>query len=161
MKRRAVALSVLAVLAAALVPALGRADASVDYVLHCRGCHGPTGAGAPGAVPAFGGQLGKFLHVPGGREFLVRVPGASQSELDDARLAALLNWTLQTFSPGELPPAFVPYTAAEVAAVRRPPLVDVSGTRRRLLDALAAAEGGQVRSPEGQGSSPSRRSWTR
>ena len=58
---------------------------STDYMLHCRGCHGPDGAGLPGAAPYFRGQLARFLSVPGGREYLVRVPGTAQSELSDAR----------------------------------------------------------------------------
>ncbi|MCK6555295.1 hypothetical protein L6Q96_12065 [Candidatus Binatia bacterium] len=127
-------------LAIALSPGGAAADPRTDYTLHCRGCHGPDGAGAPGGVPAFGGQLGKFLGVPGGREFLVRVPGSSQSSLDDARLAALLNWVLTNFSRAELPSGFVPYTGAEVGAIRHPPLTDVGNVRRRLIDAIAAAE---------------------
>ena len=78
--------------------AVAVADPRVDYMLNCRGCHGPDGAGAPGAAPSFRGQLAKFLWVPGGREYLVRVPGTAQSELDDARTAALLNWLLHEFS---------------------------------------------------------------
>jgi hypothetical protein len=64
------------------------------------------------------------------------VPGTAQSELDDARTAALLNWLLHEFSAAELPADFVPYDAAEVARSRRSALVDVGGTRRELLRAL-------------------------
>ena len=140
MRLRLMAALAAAAAVAGLMPAPMSADPSTDYILNCRGCHGPGGGGAPGAVPAFPGQLGKFLQVPGGREFLVRVPGASQSELDDAHLAALLNWALLTFSPAEVPAHFVPYSAAEVAATRRPPLIDVSGTRRRLMQQIEARE---------------------
>ena len=69
-------------------------------MLNCRGCHGPDGAGAPGAAPSFRGQVAKFLSVPGGREYLIRVPGTAQSELDDAHTAALLTWLVREFSPG-------------------------------------------------------------
>jgi mono/diheme cytochrome c family protein len=113
------------------------ADPQVDYMLQCRGCHGPDGAGAPGAAPSFRGQVGKFLWVPGGREYLIRVPGAAQSELDDARTAAVLNWLLQSFSAAEIPPGFAPYSAEEVARQRRSPLIDVLASRRVLLDAIA------------------------
>jgi hypothetical protein len=112
------------------------ADPHVDYMLHCRGCHGPEGAGAPGAAPSFRGQVGQFLRVPGGREYLIRVPGTSQSELDDARTAALLNWLLHEFSAAELPADFVPYDAAEVGRARHAVLVDVGAARRELLRAL-------------------------
>jgi hypothetical protein len=55
------------------------ADPRVDYMLQCQGCHLADGSGAPGAVPDLRGSLGRFLGVPGGREYLVRVPGAAQS----------------------------------------------------------------------------------
>lgn len=122
-----------------LLAAPARADPRTDYVLHCRGCHGPEGAGAPGAAPDFRGQLGKFLTVPGGREYLIRVPGTSQSELDDASTAALLNWLLHQFSPAEIPADFAPYTGEEVTRYRRPALTDPGATRRELVREMRAA----------------------
>jgi hypothetical protein len=120
--------------AVALSPAASAgADPRIDYLLHCRGCHGPDGAGAPGAAPDFRDQLGRFLRVPGGREYLIRVPGTAQSELDDAATAVLLNWLLREFSPAQIPPGFRPYTADEVARHRRPALADPAATRRDLL----------------------------
>lgn len=132
--RGAVALAALMASAMSAHPAA--ADPRVDYMLHCRGCHGPDGAGAPGAAPSFRGQVGQFLGVPGGREYLIRVPGTAQSELDDARTAALLNWLLHEFSASELPADFVPYDAAEVGRSRHAALVDVGAARRELLRAL-------------------------
>ena len=74
-QRRTMMAAALAVAVAA--PAYG--GPSTDYLLQCRGCHGPDGAGAPGAAPSFRGQVGRFLAVPGGREYLIRVPGTAQS----------------------------------------------------------------------------------
>jgi mono/diheme cytochrome c family protein len=122
-----------------LLAAPAAADPRTDYLLHCRGCHGPDGAGAPGAAPDFRGQLGRFLSVPGGREYLIRVPGTSRSELDDANTAALLNWLLQQFSRAEVPADFTPYTTAEVTRHRRPALADPGATRRELVRAIGAA----------------------
>jgi mono/diheme cytochrome c family protein len=137
--RLRIACGLLAVLAGgAVLAAPAAADPRVDYMLNCRGCHGPDGAGAPGAAPSFRGQLARFLWVPGGREYLVRVPGTAQSELDDARTAALLNWLLHEFSAAEIPADFRPYDADEVAPLRRAPLADVWGTRNQLLRVLAA-----------------------
>jgi mono/diheme cytochrome c family protein len=124
--------------AALLIAGAARGDPRVDYMLNCRGCHGPDGAGAPGAAPSFRDQLGKFLSVPGGREYLIRVPGTAQSELDDARTAALLTWLVREFSPAEVPAGFTPYTAEEVGRERRAPLSDVWRTRTELLEAIAA-----------------------
>lgn len=120
---------VVAALVALAAPT--RADEAFDYVMHCRGCHGPEGQGAPGGAPDLRGSLGRFLLVPGGREYLIRVPGTAQSELDDAHTAALLNWMVRQFGP--VPPDFAPFTTAEVASHRRPPLAEVGATRAALL----------------------------
>ena len=90
------------------------ADEAFDYVMHCRGCHGPEGQGAPGGAPDLRGTVGRFLQVPGGREYLMRVPGTSQSELDDGRTAALLNWMVREFGPADVAANFAPFTGAEV-----------------------------------------------
>ena len=69
----------------------------------------------------------------------MRVPGSSQSSLDDARLAAVLNWILTRFDPDSLGDDFLPFTAEEVARVRRPPLTDVETLRRELLAQVEAS----------------------
>jgi len=107
-------------------------------MLNCRGCHGPDGGGIADGAPSFRDYVAKFLWVPGGREYLVRVPGTAQSELSDARTAALLNWMVRAFSANEVPADFVPYTEAEVARLRREPFTDVVRVRRALSAAIAA-----------------------
>jgi hypothetical protein len=106
-----------------------RADPAADYMLHCRGCHGPDGAGVPPDVPDLRGELGRLVQRPGGREFVLRVPGVAQSELNDARTAALLNWLVAVFGEIQPGPDFLPFTAAEVTRHRRNPLVDVDAAR--------------------------------
>jgi len=105
----------------------------IDYMLHCQGCHRADGAGTPGAVPALENSVARFLTVPGGREYLVRVPGSAQSALGDAALAELLNWIVKRFGPVPDAADAVPYTAAEVARYRGAPLVDVAGVRDALV----------------------------
>lgn len=134
MRRRGAALA----LAGALAVPVARADPAFDWMLHCRGCHGVDGAGIDDAVPRLAGEVARLLAVPGGREFLIRVPGVAQSELDDARLAALLTWMVRRFGPSEIARAAAPFAAGEVAALRRRPLVDVAGARRALLGRPAA-----------------------
>jgi len=115
------------------------ATASVQaaYMLGCQGCHLEDGRGFPQrGVPALNGFVGNLLKVPGGREYLVRVPGAAQSELSDERLADVLNWMLRTFSPAQLPADFMPYTAPEVGRLRKSPLVEVAPVRVELLRRL-------------------------
>jgi len=107
------------------------------YMLGCQGCHLEDGRGFPQrGVPALNGFVGNFLQVPGGREYLVQVPGAAQSELSDERLAEVLNWMLRTFSPAQLPADFRPYTASEVGRLRKSPLVEVAPVRGELLRRL-------------------------
>ncbi len=126
-----------AVLAAGLVLVQSQAAAEprVNYILHCQGCHLVDGRATEGKIPALVGA-GRFLSVEGGREFLVRVPGVSLSELNDAELAELVNWMLYRFSADDLPADFAPYTAEEVARYRRNPLVEVERVRAELTVAL-------------------------
>jgi hypothetical protein len=117
------------------------AAARTDYMLNCQGCHLPDGRGYPGKVPDMRGIVGRFTSVPGGREFLVRVPGAANAPLSDARLARLMNWLLREYAATELPRDFVPFDAAEVGRLRRQPLTDVQGERLRLLRLVSAGAG--------------------
>jgi mono/diheme cytochrome c family protein len=113
-------------------------DPRVDYMLQCQGCHLADGSGSPGAVPDLRGSLGRFLSVPGGREYLVRVPGAAQSPLSDQRLAAVLDWMLREFGPAEAAAEPLPYRAEEVARWRAQPYLEVQAVRRELLDRIEA-----------------------
>ena len=122
------------------IEAARAATPAVDYMLHCRGCHLADGTGSPGAVPSLTGLIGKFLWVPGGREYLVRVPGSAQSPLSDASLAGVLNWMIREFGPATVARDFVPFDAEEVGRYRDPPLTDVEELRRDLLLRIEAVE---------------------
>lgn len=111
-------------------------QAQQDYILQCQGCHLADGAGAPGKVPNLNGFLGYFLHVPGGREFMLQVPGVAHTPLDDARLAAVMNWVLENFSKSQLPAGHAPFTAEEVGRLRADSLLDVNTRRAELLRAI-------------------------
>lgn len=109
----------------------------LNYLLHCSGCHAQDGSGNPDCgVPTMRGALGHFLRLPEGRDFLVQVPGTSQSALSDAEVAEMLNWILKTYSPEQIPQGFKPYTKQEVAALRARPLDDVSGRRADIVRRL-------------------------
>jgi cytochrome c553 len=112
------------------------AGAHEDYVLYCMGCHGPAGAGVPRRVPPLAGSLARFMRSAEGREYLMRVPGAANSPISDAQLAAVLNWAAQRFCASDWTEATVPFTEAEVAAHRRRPLADVAVTRRAVVHKL-------------------------
>lgn len=124
----------------AVVTAAQAADAGsprLNYLLHCSGCHAQDGSGNPECgVPTMRGALGHFLRLPEGRDFLVQVPGTSQSALSDAEVAEMLNWILKTYSREQIPEGFKPYTKQEVTALRARPLDDVSGRRADIVQRL-------------------------
>lgn len=135
---------ILALMAAGAVPATIQAsNPHVDYMLHCQGCHGADGRGSPGAVPSLQNQVGRFLRAPGGREYLIRVPGSAQSALGDAELAELLNWMIHGFGPEDAD--FTPFSAEEVSRHRARPLVDVEAVRRDLLRRIEAPRNAEGR----------------
>nr|WP_232734943.1 cytochrome c [Achromobacter ruhlandii] len=116
-----------------------RQAARADYVLQCAGCHRVDGRGStPHGIPDFRNSVGAFTHLPAGREYLIRVPGAAFSPLSDAELANVLNWLLRTFSPAQLPTGFQPYTESEVTAARPHRYDDVVPVRHGLARELAA-----------------------
>ena len=136
--RAAVAIALLAMGMAAPFAARA-ASPDVNYALHCMGCHRPDGSGAAGRVPNLAG-LRDFLRVPGGREYLVRVPGTAFSALGDAETAALLNWMVRRFGTARADTPFARYMTAEVGALRQDPLVDVEEVRGALLRAIRELE---------------------
>ena len=101
-------------------------------------CHGFAGEGTPGHVPRLDGFVGLFTQVPGGRDYLMRVPGVASSVLDDARLAAVLNWMLATYGAGQVGASFPPYSPEEVSLARRQLLPDRKSIREQLLAAMRA-----------------------
>ncbi|MBT8446317.1 MAG: cytochrome c [Gammaproteobacteria bacterium] len=128
-------------LLAALLPLAAVAEntqrARMSYMLFCQGCHLPDGRGAPGAVPPMKDFVGNFLKVEGGRAFIASVPGVLNAPMDDERAAEVMNWMLREMSAAQLPEDFSPYTAAEMAAYRKAPLLAVKARRAELLGRMA------------------------
>ena len=119
----------------------GNGLARQHYILNCQGCHLHDGSGSEGAVPSLKDFVGNFLQVPGGREFIVQVPGVAGAPISDTELAGVMNWMLLNFSRRQLPDDFRPYTAAEVASLRQSPLLDVKRARARLIRKLERVTG--------------------
>jgi mono/diheme cytochrome c family protein len=124
----------LLLLSAAIAQA-DQARARTNYLLHCMGCHGETGAGLEGKVPSMRGTLAMLSRTPQGRYYVLRVPGVTQSTLSDADLADVLNWSLRTFSDSSSRDEVPQFTAAEIATARREPLTDVVASREAALGA--------------------------
>ena len=111
-------------LLAALVCVPAAADPRVNYLLHCGGCHLPDASGAPPLVPTLHDELGKIIATQIGRDYIVRVPGASQAPLSNQELADVFNWLLTEYNSKTLPENFKPLTEKEVAAARSRILAD-------------------------------------
>lgn len=124
-------------LAAIAIGASGADDgarARLNYLHHCAGCHLADGSGAPSqGIPSMRGPLGRFLAVPGGREFIVQVPGVMNSPLSDGDTAQLMNWLLPALTVETLPPDTAPYSAEEIARLRRTRPLDVMAVRAELV----------------------------
>lgn len=130
-------LALAVALAVGTFAATSLASPAQDYMLYCMGCHGAQAQGVPGKIPPLAGALSLFMRTPEGRDYILRVPGAANSALPDAQLAAVLNWLAGSYgAPGQ--PPVVPFTVAEVTRVRRTPLADVQARRREVVRALAA-----------------------
>ncbi len=93
-----------------------------NWTLNCQGCHRPDGSGSEGTAPSLAGTVSKFLNVPGGREYLGRVPGVATSPLGNADLAELMNWMFWRFDREHMPADYVPFTAEEIGRLRTSPL---------------------------------------
>lgn len=119
-------------------------SAHTNYMLHCQGCHGADGVGElPNKVPPLLDSLGYFLHVPGGRAFMIQVPGVSNTPMNDREVADLMNFVLRRYSEAQLPESFRPYSAKEVEAFRREPL-DVLAQREGLVSTIRERLGVQL-----------------
>lgn len=108
----------------------------VNYQLQCAGCHLSDGTGSKANdTPKMKDFVGNFLKVEGGREFLVRVPGMSQSALNNAQLADLLNWLLDKngVAGASMPEHYQPYTEEEVARIRKVSLLNLPEVRADLI----------------------------
>ena len=99
-----------------------------DYILNCSGCHRMDGSGSRTVPPL--DAMPELSGKPGAREYWIRVPGAAQAPLSDARLAALMNWLVERFTGNTVEPA---YTAREVGELRHRPLRDPIQGRKAIL----------------------------
>jgi mono/diheme cytochrome c family protein len=124
-----------------------------NWTLNCQGCHRLDGTGSEGTAPSLAGTVAKFLWVPGGREYLMRVPGVATSPLSSEDLAEVVNWMLWRFDRAHVPAGFQPFTAAEIARWRAQPLrLEASQVRSDLL--AKAESSGPPAGPPGKDSGP-------
>ena len=118
-----------------LAEEINQPRAKFNYQMFCQGCHAPDGAGHK-SVPQLKNSMHRFMASQAGREYLVKVPGAANSVLDDMQLAEVLNWMLAEFSNPDQSKNWQPYEANEVASYRTQPLLETIDYRRALLASL-------------------------
>ena len=123
----------LVALCAAMPLAAAAEDARTAYWLHCAGCHLLDGSSAPPEVPTLIDEPGRIAGLPGGREYLLRIPGVAQAGLGDAKLAEVLNFMLEAFSPTTTPADFEPFSAREVGRARERVLIDPLKRREEIV----------------------------
>jgi mono/diheme cytochrome c family protein len=128
---------------AAVDPSLILTKSQTNYLLGCGGCHGETGVSNSRLVPDLRDQVGYYLATQAGREYLVRLPNVSFYTASNAELADILNYVIFTIGGNGVPPRAKPYTAAEVAKLRKQPLTEVSLVeyRGRLVSELIEKHG--------------------
>jgi mono/diheme cytochrome c family protein len=114
-----------------------------NYLLGCGGCHGIDGVSNARLVPQLKGQVGYFLTTQAGREYLVRVPNVAFYTASNEELAQMLNYMVFTIGRDGVPANARPYTAGEVARLRKSPLTEVSlvDYRKALVEDLIAHHG--------------------
>jgi hypothetical protein len=136
--KQLIAIAIVAV--TLVIPLIARADPPAQlYMLNCWGCHRPNGEGIPGTAPPLRGAV-DFLRVPGGREYLISVPGVALSPLSNEQAADVMNWILKSFSKERVPADFKPYTADEIAKARTTHMLDIKKARADLVTEMVAAK---------------------
>lgn len=115
--------------------AINERRAKFHYQMLCQGCHTEDGRGF-NSVPRLNGYVGHFLKSEEGRSYLVRVPGSANADLDDDKLAELLNWMVFEFAQDSEPVEWKLYTGSEVSIYRKAPLLEVVEHRRQLVQQI-------------------------
>ena len=113
-----------------------------DYVEHCSGCHGMQGNSAPADIPVLRDRIGYFMCTREGRDYLIRLPNVAYSAIsDNQELADMMNFIVFGLGGKSAPRNAKPFTAAEVARLRRDPLATQSlvAARERVVGGLAAS----------------------
>jgi mono/diheme cytochrome c family protein len=114
------------------------------YAENCQGCHGFKGVSVT-EIPTLAGRVGYFARSAEGRKYLVQVPNVALNPSSDEDIANMMNWFLTTYSRAQLPQDFQPYSAEEVALLRKE-RIDAPAVRRRVIAQLVAS--GQIPSSD-------------
>lgn len=92
------------------------------YYEGCGGCHGLNGVSAREQIPVLRSQVGLFLCSDEGRRYIVQLPNVSFAAMDDATLAATMNFVVFKLGGNSVPEGARPYSAKEIGVLRKTPL---------------------------------------
>jgi len=117
--------------------------AQTQFTLRCGGCHGVSGRSPPSQVPNLRGSAGYFLCTPEGREYVIRLPNVSKTQLSDPDLAEVMNYVAFGLGEGKAPKNAKPFTGDEVHRLRKTPLTgaDLMQTRQKVVRKLVRSCG--------------------
>lgn len=173
--QRSILFSFLVIAASASSVAFAADDAGASGAAsfqRCAACHLPDGAGVPGAYPAFRENILTLAGAESGRDYLtfvvrkgvsgeIEVDGVSYygvmpavaADLNDEKIAALLNYLVATIAPGGKAdaadaPQQTPFTAEEIVA--RSKTVLGAHTQQGVLALRAAAMAATNPTPPGE-----------
>jgi mono/diheme cytochrome c family protein len=134
-----IAVATCAALSGSFALAAGH-SASSDFLLYCSGCHGQDGRGGGehSGIPDFQNFVGAFAGDDGGRTYVLHVPGVVNTSLDNARIAAVINYIMRTWGGTSLRADFVAFTEEEVTKRRARSVPDVVALRRQVARRLHA-----------------------
>jgi cytochrome c553 len=115
-------------------------SASSNFIQYCSGCHGQDGrgGGVNSGIPDFRNFVGAYASDDGGRTYVLHVPGVVNTSLDDAEIAAVINYVMKTWGGTSLRAGFIPFTAREVTSRRARSVPDVVALRRQIVQRLHA-----------------------
>lgn len=116
--------------------------AQSDYIENCGGCHGFNGDSEPADVPVLKDRAGYFMCTKEGREYLIRLPNVAHSRIADPQeLADLMNFVVFALGADSAPKGAKPFTAAEVARLRKDAMTTISliQERARVVSNLPAS----------------------
>ncbi len=109
------------------------AQAKIDYIENCGGCHGVRGDTVPAHLPELANRVGWFMCTPEARAYLLRLPNVAHSRItDNAELADLMNYVVFVLGNGTAPAGTKPFTADEVTYNRKLALTNANLTAERL-----------------------------
>jgi hypothetical protein len=116
--------------------------AQSDYIENCGGCHGFDGDSEPADIPVLKDRVGYFMCTREGRDYLIRLPNVAHSRITDPQeLADLVNFVVFAIGGKSVPKDAKPFTAAEVAALRKNAMTSISliQERARVVSDLPAS----------------------